>query len=146
MSLNPPIMPWLTGSIAGVAIVDTHDKPLKCEIIGGGQFWTTITASHTPSADGTIVTQLAIIGNAGKPFQISIEACPMSLAAGIVAAVEAALTSGNDASFPILLQDSIFLYSFNASIGAGAKYVDYPNQRANASYIKRTVFSFIGKS
>jgi hypothetical protein len=149
MSANPS-MPWLRGSVAGVPLVDANGNFLRVTGEGLAGARTTLAASHLSAADGTVWTQMVVIGNAGKPITLTIPACPddggYDLFGMLVTAIEGALTAGNDATFPCTLQDSIDTYTFNASVRAGSNYMEYPPQRANSSYIKEVKLHLIMKS
>ncbi len=139
-----PLIPWLTGSIAGVSIVDANGNSIKCQIEHGGDIRTSFIASHVPAVDGTAWTQVIQVGISGKPFSIIMPHIPLALFGNIKAAIEASLVSVNP-SFAFSLTDTNATYAGNASIGP-TPWFDYPPGRANGLNIEgNTVLRLVGK-
>lgn len=126
-------------SIAGIDLKQ-GDTWCKCYVLDGANLQNTTTGSVTYAADGTPYVQtLTPVG--GIAFGIEAEFLPPDVLSSIIAAVMAAVASGD--SFTVTAEDDVHDFSVEAHPDFSQKWDDYPKQRTNEQVVKGPIFRFI---
>lgn len=94
---------WASGSVAGVALVDSGGRDLRTDVVEAEALNETLVGNATEALDLTVHTQVNQRNMRGVHFGIRIAQIPTSTLLSIVAAIEAAVGGGN--GFPVILSD-----------------------------------------
>lgn len=95
---------YAEGSIAGVALEDTNDVPLRIDVLDGESLRGTAIASVVTALDSSVHAQVADTSDlSGLRFGARIYQLPVAVLNALVIAMESALLAGE--SFAVTLAD-----------------------------------------
>lgn len=131
---------YAEGSIAGVALEDSEERPCKVLIQDAGVFKQTVTGGTQFAADGTPYAQvLTPVG--GRAFGVKVEYIPPDVLNDIIAAVNTAIGGGS--SFPVALADDITTVEEMCIPDFERGWLSIDEQRTHPETVKGVVFRFL---
>jgi hypothetical protein len=135
---------WASGSIAGIALVDSGERDCRIDVVGAEALKSRYAGKASVDLNFGVHLQLADVGRRDARFQVRVAQLLIAKRDAVVTAIEAAVAAGN--AFNVTLADANSVDAINDSClpdyeATGGKL--FTRGGFSGGYIKDCVFNFV---